>query len=389
MIMTVELQDVFREHFDDYQTSHAVTFDQWKAAQAIMGCRTSAYGGRVQECPECDYTTILYNSCRNRHCPKCQSLAQLKWVDARREDLLPVTYFHVVFTLPSELELLVLQNQKTLYSCLFKAVAETLKELASDPKYLGAQLGFTSVLHTWGQNLLFHPHIHCIVPNGGLTPHGTFQQGSDRFFLPLRVVSKMFRGKFLALLQAAFDKEELEFHGSIEHLNHRQYFAKLRHGLYQKDWYVHTERAFDGPEAVLQYLGRYTHRIAISNERILKLEDGMVTFSWKDYRDNQKKIMVLPAHEFIRRMLLHILPCGFMRIRHYGLLASCNRSTKLKQCQRLAGQAEAKARFRDLTSLEILTIVLGRDVTLCPSCGKASMYLTQYLGRSHAPPRCA
>lgn len=384
--MTVELQDIFRTHYPDYAANHNGSYEQYKAAQAIIGCRTKAYGGRIEQCPECEHTQILYNSCCNRHCPKCQTLAKERWIDARREDLLPVSYFHVVFTLPHELHVLVLQNQALLYGILFEAVAQTLTELAADPKYLGVQLGFTSILHTWGQNLLFHPHIHCVIPNGGLTPQGKFKQGPKEFFLPVRVVSKLFRGKFMALLQRVFEQDHLKFYGSIAHLNQIQYFAPFRHSLYQKDWVVYSKQAFSGPETVIGYLGRYTHRIAISNNRILKLKDGMVTFAWTDYRDNEKKTMALPVEEFIRRILLHILPHRFMRIRHYGLQANRNRNTKLRRCQRLAGQVQSKAQFRDLNAVEILQSLLGKDVTLCPCCQEGKMAVRIRIYRGTSPP---
>lgn len=370
--MAVELQDILRQHYQDIE--HLIgTYEQYKAIRAIIGCRTGAYGLRQEECPECEHTRILYNSCRNRHCPKCQTLAKEKWIDARREDLLPVPYFHIVFTLPEELNVLVMQNQRLLYNILFDSVAETLAELAIDPKHLGVQLGFTSILHTWGQNLMFHPHLHVVIPNGGLTPRGQFKVGSKKFFLPVKVLSRVFRGKFMAKLQRAFEQDLLEFRGSIIHLNSIQYFAPFRHSLYQREWVVYSKRAFSGPEAVIEYLGRYTHRIAISNNRILSLEEGNVTFKWRDYRDNKQKVMTLPVEEFARRFLLHVLPHRFIRIRHYGFLANRNRKTKLRYCQRIAGGLKSKAKFANLSTEEILKVLLGKDITLCPCCQKAKM----------------
>ncbi len=261
--MTVKLQEIFQEHFASYQANHGLSRQQQKAAQAILDCRTAAYGGRVEQCPDCDHTRILYNSCSNRNCPQCQALAKERWIDARSEDLLPVPYFHVVFTLPEKLQLVVLQNQKLLYDLLFQAVSQTLLQLAADPKYLGVQIGFMTVLHTWGQNLLFHPHLHCVIPNGGLTPGGRFREGAKEFFLPIRVLSSLFRGKFMAGLQKLFDQGKLQFHGNVKHLQSISYFAAWRHQLYQKDWVVYSKQVFSGPEAVIAYLGRYTHRIAI------------------------------------------------------------------------------------------------------------------------------
>ena len=389
MAMTVKLQDVFREHLPPYQTNHGLTRQQHKAAQAILGCRTGAYGGRVEQCSDCDHTRILYNSCSNRHCPQCQGLAKERWIDARSEDLLPVSYFHVVFTLPEELQVVVLQNQELLYNLLFQSVSQTLLELAADPKYLGAQIGFTTVLHTWGQNLLFHPHLHCIIPNAGLAPGGHFQEGRKEFFLPIRVLAKLFRGKFMAGLQKLFDAGKLQFHGSIRHLQATAYFTTWRHKLYQKDWVVYSKQAFSGPEAVIAYLGRYTHRIAISNHRILAMDAQTVTFEWFDYRDSQKKTMTLPAEEFLRRFLLHVLPHRFMRIRHYGLQANRNRKTKLKRCQRLAGALVAAARFRNLNAVEIMSILVGRDITLCSFCQKGKMLVRGPLPRNTSPPLSA
>jgi len=387
--MSVSLQDIFREHFASYEDNHRLSFQQSKAAAAILGCRTAAFGGRVEECPHCENQRIVYNSCSNRHCPQCQALAKERWIDARSEDLLPVPYFHVVFTLPEELQLVVLQNQKHLYNLLFQAVSQTLQELAADPKYLGAQIGFTTVLHTWGQNLLFHPHLHCVIPNGGLTPDGRFQKGKEKFFLPIRVVSALFRGKFMAGLQKLFDQGELQFDGSIQHLQSRQWFGSWRHRLYQKDWVVYSKQAFSGPEAVIAYLGRYTHRIAISNHRILAMDEHTVTFEWLDYRDQQKKVMTLPVEEFIRRFLLHVLPHRFMRIRHFGLQANRNRNTKLRWCQRLAGRIVAAARFLGLNAVEVMSILLGKDLTLCPRCQKGAMLVRMHIPRNTSPPLSA
>ncbi len=388
--MMLDLQTVFQTHYADYAARHPVSYEQDKAAQAIIGCRTKAYGGRVEQCPECDHTHVLYNSCRSRYCPKCQALSQARWVDARREDLLDVPYFHLVFTLPEELEVLTLQNPKTLYGFLFAAMSETLTQLAADPKWLGVRLGFTSILHTWGQNLLLHPHLHVIVPNGGLTSLGLFKKGASDFFLPVRVISKVFRGKFLAKLQQAFSSGDLQFHGSIAHLKRIGNFSTLRHTLYEKDWVVYAQEAYSGPEAVIQYLGRYTHRIAISDQRILAMSEETVTFRWRDYRDNQTKVMTLSIDEFIRRILLHVLPCRFMRIRHYGLNANRNRNTILRICQRLAGSLKSKSLFKGLTTVQILKTLLGKDVTLCPCCQQGTMQVRLRAFRSRAsPPRSA
>lgn len=383
------LQDVFQEHYDDFAEVHPQSRQQQKVAAAIINCRTAAYGGRVEQCPDCHLTKIVYNSCRNRHCPQCQTIPKERWIDARLDELLPIPYFHLVFTLPQELHPLVMHNQRTLYGMLFQAVSQTLCELLADPKYLGVQAGFMAVLHTWGQTLTFHPHLHVVLPNGGLTPHGTFKVGSKEFVLPIKVLSRLFRGKFMALLRKAYDSNELTLCGSIASLQFRQVFANLRNQLYQTNWIVYAKQPFSGPEAVVHYLGRYTHRTAISNSRIVQLNDGQVTFRWHDYRDEQNKLLTLDATEFIRRVMLHVLPHGFMRIRYYGLLANCNRKTKLKRCRRMLGCTQSKARYAELTAVELITELSGRDPTLCPQCRRSHMITVYSLPRPNAPPRVA
>ncbi len=317
-------------------------------------------------------------------------MAKEKWIDARRQDLLDVPYFHLVFTIPEEINAIMYQNQKTLYSIFFAAVSGTLAELTNDPKYLGAQIGFTSILHTWGQNLMYHPHIHCVVPSAGLTVRGLLVQGSKKFFIPVKVLSRKFRGKFLDMLNQAFKSGILQFHGSAAYLKDKQQFYQLRDSLHRREWVVYTKRSFSGPAAVIEYLGRYTHRIAISNNRILKLENGKVTFKWRDYRDNQEKVMTISAVEFIRRFLLHVLPYRFMKIRHYGLQSNRNRNTKLRHCQKLAGNMQSQARFRELCAVEIIELLIGIDITLCPCCKKAKMVRKQTIPpRGKAPPLSA
>jgi hypothetical protein len=387
--MKTTLQDVFQENYDDFAEVHPQSFQQQKVAAAIINCRTSFYGGRVEQCPDCHHTKIVYNSCRNRHCPQCQTIPKERWIDARLNDLLPIPYFHLVFTLPQELHPLVMHNQRTLYGMLFQAVSQTLSELLADRKYLGVQAGFMAILHTWGQTLTFHPHLHVVLPNGGLTPHGTFKVGSKQFVLPIKVLSRLFRGKFMALLRKAYDKNELTLSGAIASLQYRQVFANLRNQLYQSDWFVYAKQPFSGPEAVVHYLGRYTHRTAISNSRIVQLTEEQVTFRWHDYRDNQEKLLTLEATEFIRRMMLHVLPHGFMRIRYYGLLANCNRKTKLKRCRRMLGCTQSKARYAELTAVELITELLGQDPTLCPRCRRSHMITVYSLPRPNAPPRVA
>lgn len=312
-----EVQDIFRLYGEAYRETHKLPLPVLKATSAIECCRTAQLGGHTDICDECGYTKISYNSCRNRHCPKCQNLAKERWIDNQKSDLLDVGYFHVVFTIPDALNTLVFQNQKELYSLLFRAVAETLQELSADKKYLGATVGFTSILHTWGQNLMYHPHLHCIVPGGGLNSIGKWVSSPKKFFLPVKALSRKFRGKFLFYLKQA----KLDFFGEQSYLSTPDNFNAFLSLLYKKEWYVYCKPPFKDAACVVEYLGRYTHRVAISNSRILNIENGNVCFKWRDYKDNNKwKVMTVSAAEFIRRFLIHILPARFMKIRHYGLL---------------------------------------------------------------------
>ena len=311
----VEVADIFRHYGPEYRTGHLMPRDHLRVMRAIEVCRTAELGGHVDECDTCGTIRISYNSCRNRHCPKCQCLRKEQWIEARKEDLLPIPYFHVVFTIPEELNPLALRNRRTLYGILFRSVSETLMELGRDPKHLGAQIGFISILHTWGQNLMEHPHIHCIVTGGGLSSDGQRWVASrNGFFLPVKVMSRLFRGKFLDSLQRSYDSGALALPGSVTILQEAESFREFLSGLYRKEWVVYCKPPFKDAEGVLQYLGRYTHRVAISNHRILTLEDGKVSFIWRDYSDgNRNKIMTLDADEFIRRFLLHVLPARFVR----------------------------------------------------------------------------
>ncbi len=308
-----------------------------RAMRAIEQCRTSALGGHKDKCDTCGHLEISYNSCRNRHCPKCQFLRKEKWIQTRAEDLLPIEYFHVVFTMPAELNPLVLRNQKVMYDLLFRSVSETLIQLGQDR--LGAHIGFISILHTWGQNLMEHPHIHCVVTGGGLSPDkGRWISCREKFFIAVRVMSALFRGKFLNFLKKSYHADELIFPGVVAHLREPHSFETFRKRFYHKKWVVYCKPPFGGPEGVLKYLARYTHRIAISNERIIKLQDGRVSFFWRDYADGEKKkVMTLEAIEFIRRFLLHVLPNRYVRIRHFGLLANRSRKDNITLCRELLG----------------------------------------------------
>ena len=318
---------------------------RWKHVKvllAIARCRTAALGGHVDECTLCGHRAISYNSCRDRHCPKCQIAAREQWIAARRRELLPTPYLHVVFTLPHRLAPLVLQNKKVLYALLFRTSAETLLEVARDPKHLGAEIGFFSVLHTWSQQLRLHPHVHCVVPAGGLSPdHTRWIRSPDHYFLPKKVLRKIFRGKFVAALQQAFQQGQLRFEGDLKLLAQPKTFAAWLRPLYRQAWVVYLKPPFGGPQYVLQYLGRYTHRVAISNHRLVSFIDGQVTFRWRDSaHQNELKLLTLAVDEFLRRFLLHIRPRGFVRIRNFGFLAHRKRATLLPLCFQLLGSAQ-------------------------------------------------
>jgi hypothetical protein len=329
--------EVFRRYGEQFlnRWGHTVSPQQRKALRDISRCRTAALGGHVEECDRCGHRRIAYNSCRNRSCPKCQSTARDRWLAERAQELLPVSYCHVVFTVPNELAPLALQNQHCFYTLLFRAVAKTLLEVAANVRHLGARLGFLAVLHTWSQNLLHHPHVHCVVPAGGLAQDGSHWISCRRkFFLPVRVLSRLFRGKLLAFLEAAWAQGQLQFSGRLTELADPTHFHAWLNQLGQTDWVVYAKPPFGGPEHVLKYLARYTHRVAISNGRLVGLADDRVSFHWRDSKDGKRpKVMTLEAVEFIRRFLLHVLPPGFVKIRHFGLLANRNRSQALALCR--------------------------------------------------------
>jgi hypothetical protein len=361
---TVEVADIIRAQGDNFIDSYRdrIQFQQLKVMQAIRHCRTAALGGHIDACPRCGGDkTISYNSCRNRHCPKCQTQARQRWIEARKQELLETRYFHVVFTLPHQLHTLILQNEAELYGLLFRTVAETLLEVARNPDHLGAEIGFFGILHTWGQNLLFHPHIHCVIPGGGLAPdHANWIHPQYPFFLPVKALSKVFRGKFVAGLKYANRQGRLIFAGAIQRLAEPKCFAAFLRTLFRQEWVVYAKPAFGGPEQVLRYLGRYTHRVAISNHRLVSFDGNQVTFRWKDYaRGNKQRLMRVSAAEFIRRFLVHVLPKGFVRIRHFGFMANSQRSTSLELCRKLLGMPPV------LPSTETASANSG---WLCPVC---------------------
>ena len=388
----VEVADIFCQYGPDYRKSHRMPRNQLRAMRAVEVCRTAALGGHKYTY-SCGHLEISYNSCRNRHCPKCQFLRKEKWITARSEDLLPIQYFHVVFTIPAELNPLVLTNQKVMYNLLFRSVSETLMELGNDPKRLGARIGFMGILHTWGQNLMDHPHIHCVVTGGGLSSDGgRWISCRKGFFIPVRVMSALFRGKLLDYLKRHYESGDLVFPGALGHLGELHAFDSFRKQFYHKKWVVYCKPPFNGVEGVLQYLSRYTHRIAISNHRILKLEDDKVSFLWRDYSDGDKeKIMTLHASEFIRRFLLHVLPDRFVKIRHFGLLANRRRKDNIALCRELLGICTIVTKDKDtpVTWQELLLKVSGVDVTKCPVCKKGNMIRVEvlYPSRCNGPPQ--
>jgi hypothetical protein len=339
----LEVADIVRHYGDAYLARYgAVTSTaQRRVLQAVAHCRTAILGGHKAQCDHCGHEEISYNSCRNRHCPKCQGSAQAAWLAAREQELLEVPYCHVVFTIPAQLSPLALQNPRVVYTLLFQAVAETLQTIAHDPKHLGAEIGFLGVLHTWGQTLHHHPHIHCLVPAGGLALDGmTWVPCPKRFFLPVRVLSRFFRRTFLTALRHAATQERLSMQGQCQRWASPPAWHQFLTTMQQTEWVVYAKPPLAGPQLVLRYLARYTHRIAITNRRLLACRDGQVTFRWKDYqRGNRQRIMTLDAVEFLRRFLLHVLPRGFQRMRHYGLLANGVRKIKLPLCRQLLGQA--------------------------------------------------
>ena len=385
----LEVADVFRRYGQAYRDRHGASMSrqQRRVMTAIQVCRTAALGGQIEQCDQCGHRRICYRSCRNRHCPKCQSLARMEWIQRRQAELLDCQYFHVVFTVPEEIAAITYQNQDLVYRILFRATAETLRTIAADPKHLGAEIGFFGVLHSWGSSLLYHPHLHCVVPGGGLSPDGDrWISCTPDFFLPVRVLSHRFRRLFLEYLQNAFDGGKLQFFNALAHLRDRRQFFGYLAPLRKMKWVVYAKRPFAGPQQVLDYVGRYTHRVAISNNRLLDIEAGHVRFQWKDYRHKgRQKVMTLTAEEFIRRFLLHALPDGFQRIRYYGFLGNRYRQHKLARCRQLLGMAppaepSAPQDYRDQHEK-----LAGISLRVCPICQRGRMVLAEAVAPCSSP----
>jgi hypothetical protein len=388
----LEVADIFRRCGRAYRDKHGASMSpaQRRVMTAIEVCRTAALGGHLERCDQCGHERNAYNSCGDRHCPKCQSLARAQWIEDRQTELLDAPYFHVVFTVPEEIAAIAYQNKEVVYGILFRATAESLKTIAADPKHLGAEIGFFAVLHTWGQNLQLHPHLHCVVPGGGLSPDGQrWIPSKPGFFLPVRVLSRLFRRLFLESLEKAFDAGKLQFFSALAPLRERPAFVQHLAEAKTTEWVVYAKRPFAGPEQVLDYVGRYTHRVAISNNRLLDMENGQIRFQWKDYRHgDQVKTMTLSADEFIRRFLLHVLPEGFQRIRYYGFLANRYRQNKLDQCRLLLGMeltGKIPASLPEKDYLDRYEDLTGCSLRKCPQCPQGHMIRVSILPPTKTP----
>jgi hypothetical protein len=396
----LEVAEIFRRHAcpceggggEAFRAHHGASLStvRRRAMRAIERCRTAALGGHVERCGDCGHQRIAYNSCRNRNCPKCQGLARARWLEDRQAELLDTPYFHIVFTVPDQIAAIAFQNQTVVYDILFRAVSETLRTIAADPAHLGAEIGFLAVLHTWGQNLMHHPHLHCLVPGGGISPDGRrWVACRTGFFLPVRLLSRLFRGLFLHHLNKAFAAGKLNFFSAQRHLHEPAVFQRALAPARDTEWVVYAKRPFAGPRQVLDYVGRYTHRVAISNSRLLSIDDGKVCFRWKDYRHgNRLGTMTLDASEFIRRFLIHVLPDGFQRIRYYGFLGNRHRARKLALCRELLAMRPAVTPaphspedYRDRH--EALT---GVSLRVCPHCHLGTMLVVEVIARPVAGP---
>ena len=373
---SIELADILTHHLDEYVRRYRPGRDQKKAALHIMACRTLALGGHVEICNECGHVQVRYHSCRNRHCPKCQTLTKERWLDTRKTELLPVKYFHVVFTLPHDINRLALCNKSAVYGILFRSVSETLKQFAKDPKrQLNGEMGFISILHTWDQKLNCHIHIHCMVPATALLPdHSGLTFAGRKYLFPVKALSLVFRGKFMEHLTDLYKKGELVFPGNTKPLAIPSGFKRLTNRMWSKKWVVYAKPPFKGPEDVLAYIARYTHRVAISNDRIISLENGAVTFSYRNRKIGKKERLTVDAVEFIRRFMAHLLPSGFMKIRHYGFLANRNKKQKIAIIRGFLGLLPELPEKHTRTISEMMLDLTGRDITQCPACKTGRLF---------------
>jgi hypothetical protein len=371
-----EMADIFRQYGERYRRTHKLPLQQLRVMRAVEVCRTAALGGHAEACSQCGHTRISYNSCRSRHCPKCQNTERAKWLEARKAEVLPVPYFHVVFTMPEEMARIAFYNAKTVYGILFQTASEALLTIARDPKHLGAETGFFAILHTWGQILLHHPHVHCVIPGGGISPdRKRWISCKPGFFLSVKVLSSLFRRRFLEALGKAFAEGGLQLISELEKLKDPAAFSEYLAQARQKDWVVYAKPPFGGPAQVIEYLGRYTHRVALSNERLLRVSNGDVTFQWKDYRHKHKhksRCMTLDADEFIRRFLIHTLPPGFQRIRYFGFMGNRRRAENLALCRRLLNPA-ADLLPKPEQCRSTVRESAPRPPAPCPECGRGEM----------------
>lgn len=364
------IQQIFQRFYPDYIEKYNPSIEQQKVARNIINCKTGSYGANVSECENCGAKRIHYNSCRNRCCPMCQAVTKEKWIDKRREDVLEAPYFHVVFTVPEELNIIIYHNQRLLYELMYKAASETLSELSSDKKYLGASIGYISILHTWGSSLVFHPHLHVIVLGGGLNECNRWTDKGSEFFLPVRVIGSLFRGKFMQGVKELWKSDQLVFHDNSEKYRNHYEMQSLINNCYEKSWVPYSKKTFNGAMSVINYLGRYTHRIAISNNRIVSMDNSTVTYTYKDYRDGGKnKVMTISGVEFIRRFFMHVPPRKFIRIRHYGILSTRAKTKKLVICRNQLGCQKYLSKLKDKPMNEIMKILFNVDICKCTSCG--------------------
>ena len=387
----LELADIFRQHGPSYRHRHDLPLAHLRVMRAIETCRSAVLGGHVEKCGLCDFQRIAYNSCRNRHCPKCQTLAKEQWLEQRKRELLPIEYFHLVFTVPSAIAEIALQNKRALFQILFRTSAEALHTIARDPKHLGAVVGFFSILHTWGQNLLFHPHIHCVVTGGGLSPENDWIASRPHFLLSVRVLSRLFRRLFVEAVESAYAKGKLEFRGQLQSLRDPEAFEQHLNPVRQIDWVVYAKPPFGGAEQAIEYLGRYTHRVALSNQRLLAFQNDQVTFQYKDYRSNdpqRPRQMTLSADEFVRRFLLHVIPPGLQRIRHYGLLTNRYRAGNLARCRELLVGPRSDLLPTAAQMATLLALII-EPVARCPQCKAGIMIRVSVIApiRWYAQPR--
>lgn len=371
------VQDIFHRFYPRYLEHYSPSSQQSKVAHCIINCKTGAYGTNVSICEDCGQLEVHYNSCRNRCCPMCQALPKEKWIDKRREDVLDAPYFHVVFTVPQELNPIIYSNQQLLYDALYHSASATINELTADSKHLGARVGYICVLHTWGSEMNYHPHIHVILLGGGLSAKNEWRDKGEEFFLPVKILSKVFRGKYMNELKSLYKDNKLEFHGSSEKYRNSYNFKELLNTCYKKDWIPHCKKTFNGAQSVINYPGKYTHRIAISNHRIIRMDEDTVTYYVKDYREHGKwKELTISGVEFVRRFLLHVPPKRFVRIRHYGLLCTRSKNKHLTLCRNLLGCKKYISILKDMEAPQIIETLYGIKLSVCRCCGG-------HLGKPH------